>query len=203
MRLYRRFVVAIAGTLAFGCGAMASPVAGRFEQLDLAVAPGGHVLGSYREVQGEGVTRTCAFALSGVVDASGRGKITASAGTGPAQAGTIVANAGSVVIALPHGRDFPGCGSVLMPEIASGLELTKTASAAWTSLVRIGAERARLHIAPSSPATHGYLVRGNVAGVTGVSGDWLAIDFIGDTGRSSKGWIARSDTAPLMTGDRP
>ncbi len=197
-----KFALALTMAAAVVSPAAAVAVSGRFEQLDLAIGEDGRLLGSYREVQGEGVTKTCAFTLSGSVDATGHGKISASAETGPAQSGTIFARADAVVIALPNGRDFPGCGSVLMPEIAKGLELTKTGSAAWTSLVRIAADRARLHTAPASATTHGYMVRGNIAGVTGSSGDWLAVEFRGDSGRSSKGWIARSETAPLRTSDR-
>lgn len=203
MKWYTGLMIALGGVVAICSQAMAKVVSGRFEQLDLAVDHGGRILGSYREVQGEGVTKTCAFTIFGSVDSSGRGTIRASAGLGPVQAGTIVASANVVTLALPHGRDFPGCGSVLLPEIATGIELTKTGGADWISLVRIGTERVRLHTTPSSPTGRGYLVHGDIAGVTARSGDWIAVEFRGETGRLSKGWIARGDTVPLTSDARP
>lgn len=194
-----RELIALGGAalLTASC-AQAAPVSGRFEQLDVAVAKDGALTASYREDQGVGVVKSCAFRLSGKLDGSGRGTVKAWASGSRVLAGRIEVRGDAAVLSVPGARDFPGCGMVLLPEIDKGIEFTKTGPAAWTSLVQIAAPRAMLRPTPASQPRRAYLVQRDIVGVTGRQGNLLSVEFHSVEGRTSKGWVLASDTAALL-----
>lgn len=58
--------------------------------------------------------------------------------------GTLKASADGVVLTIEQGRQHPGCMNVMAPDIATGLDLTRTASKQWISLVTVTADKAWL-----------------------------------------------------------
>lgn len=194
-----RELIGLAGAALFAAScAQAAPASGRFEQLDVAVAGDGTLTASYREDQGVGVVKSCAFQLSGKLDRSGRGTVKAWADRSRVLTGTIAVRDDAAVLSVPGARSFPGCGMVLLPEIDKGIELTKTDPAAWQSLARITAPRTMLRPTPTSPPKRAYLVQRDIVGVTGQQGNMLAVEFHSAEGRTSKGWVLASDTAALL-----
>lgn len=183
------------------CGASpadAAPItSGRYEQLNLAVAPNGDFTGVYTDEQGQGVVKKCTFAVAGRIAANGQGNVTAWSAGDPAKRGRIAARGETVTLSIPGAQDFPGCGMVIPPQIEDGLSYSKTASTRWTSMRAIVAPRAPLHVAAAGAATRGYVVRGDVVGVRAQQGSRLGVDYVTTTGRVVSGWVAASQTAPL------
>lgn len=189
----------IAGLL--GCAAAApaqSATSGRYEQLSLAVGQDGSITGSYGEEQGQGVVKTCTFAISGRLDRNGRGAISAWAETaGPVLRGQIATRVNQVVLKVPGADDFPGCGLVISPEIATGLQFSKTVNTSWTAMRIIRVSKARFYAKPGHTASRRYVVAEDVVGVRGQRGARLAVDYVSLAGRVSSGWIATAETGPL------
>ena len=195
-----RFPLPCLALLVAGCGvatpAGAAPLrSGLYEGLVLAVAPDGRVTGRYREEQGEGVIKTCAFTLTGRAAANGAAIVARGGGT--VLRGRLAVALGGVTLTLPHARDLPGCGLVLMPEIDRGLELDRTGAGGWRELVRVKAARVSLKAQPTGAPSRAYVVRGDVLGVTARRGGQVQVVYPSARANPSKGWVDAATVAPL------
>lgn len=171
-----------------GPGALQS---GKYEGLMLAVTPQQQVEGFYSEAMGEGVTRGCSFFLQGKPEALTTWRDVA-------YPGSVAAAADGVTLTVEQGRQHPGCINVLMPDIATGLELSQTARKKWIGLVTVSAEKAYLLKTPGAKATkRPYIVRNDVVGVLAFKDGWAQVEFINADERSFTGWISQDQYARL------
>lgn len=158
---------------------------GKYEGLMLAVTPDHQVEGYYSETMGEGVTRGCAFYLQGKPAAL-------TTWLDQAYPGKVVASSDGVTLTVEQGRQHPGCINVLMPEIASGLDLTQTANKKWIGLVTVSADKAYLLKNPGvKAAKRPYIVKNDVVGVLAFKDGWAQVEFINADDRSFIGWISQ------------
>ena len=179
--------------------AFAGPAAlqsGKYEGLMLAVTPQQQVEGFYSEAMGEGVTRGCSFFLQGKPEALTTWRDVA-------YPGSVAAAADGVTLTVEQGRQHPGCINVLMPDIATGLELSQTARKKWIGLVTVSAEKAYLLKTPGAKATkRPYIVKNDVVGVLAFKDGWAQVEFINADERSFTGWISQDHytrlTAPKI-----
>jgi len=157
---------------------------GKYEGLMLAVTPDHQVEGYYAETLGEGVTRGCAFYLQGKPAAL-------TTWLDQAYPGKVAASSDGVTLTVEQGRQHPGCINVLMPEIATGLELTQTANKKWIGLVTVSADKAYLLKTPGvKAAKRPYIVKNDVVGVLAFKDGWAQVEFINADDRSFTGWIS-------------
>lgn len=187
--------------LVAGCGiavpANAAPLrSGLYEGLILAVGPDGRISGRYREEQGEGVTKSCQFTLAGRAEANGAA-ITARGGATVLHGRLAATTGGDVILTLPHARDLPGCGLVLMPEVDRGLELDRTGMGGWSGLVRVKAARVSLTLQPNGPVGRSYVVRGDVLGVTARRAGQVQVVYPSARPNPSRGWVDAGTVEPL------
>lgn len=179
--------------------AFAGPAAlqsGKYEGLMLAVTPQQQVEGFYSEAMGEGVTRGCSFFLQGKPEALTTWREAA-------YPGSVAVAADGVTLTVEQGRQHPGCINVLMPDIATGLELSRTARKKWIGLVTVSAEKAYLLKTPGAKATkRPYIVKHDVVGVLAFKDGWAQVEFINADERSFTGWISQDQytrlTAPQL-----
>jgi hypothetical protein len=100
-------------------------------------------------------------------------------------------------VAADRDSDHPGCGAVLLPEIATGLNLDRVAATRWMALRRIVVPRGYFYRAPQSATKlRGYVVQGDVVGVLAQSGGWLQVAYIGAKATTT-GWMPAADSAAL------
>lgn len=164
---------------------------GMYEGLMLAVTPEHQLEGFYAEELGEGVSR-CAFYLQG--DANGL-----TTWLVDAYPGGVAPSADGVTLTVAQGRQHPGCMSVLMPEIATGLDLTQTANKQWIGLVTVSVDKAYLLKTPEAKAAkRPYIVKDDVVGVLAVKNGWAQVEFINAQNRSFIGWISQEQYARLV-----
>jgi hypothetical protein len=169
---------------------------GIYEGLMLAVSLNGELEGFFREEQGEGVTKTCAFFLHG--RAAGAATVPITTWNQQAFPGSLAPKADGVQLAIPQGRDHPGCGLVLLPAIAQGIMLDRTLRTTWSALERIAVRRAYLHARPADGHTlRTYTVQGDVVGITGRTSGWIRIELVSNEGGSVTGWIQETEARPL------
>ncbi|WP_241093964.1 MULTISPECIES: hypothetical protein [Xanthomonas] len=179
---------ALAGTAALHSG--------KYEGLMLAVTPEHRIEGFYSEEMGEGVSRGCSFYLQG--KAEGNAPVSVTTWSQEAYPGTVAASSDGVTLTVKQGRQHPGCLSVLMPEIATGLDLTRTASNTWIGLVTVSADKAYLQKTPGPKTPKGaYVVKGDVVGVLAFKDGWAQVEFINANNGSFTGWIGRDQYARL------
>lgn len=184
------------GVLSMCCAvpAFASSAAlhsGKYEGLMLAVTPEHEVEGFYAEELGEGVTRSCAFYLQGKPEAL-------TTWLDEAYPGSLAPSSDGVTLTVEQGRQHPGCMSVLMPEIATGLDLTQTASSNWIGLVTVSADKAYLLKTPGDKATkRPYIVKDDVVGVLAFKEGWAQVEFTNAKDRTFTGWISQDQYSRL------
>ncbi|AZF38693.1 hypothetical protein C4J88_3929 [Pseudomonas sp. R4-39-08] len=165
---------------------------GKYEGLMLAVTPQQQVEGFYSESLGEGVTRGCRFFLQGTPEAL-------TTWLDVAYPGSVAAASDGVSLTVAQGRQHPGCINVLMPEIATGLELNQTARKKWIGLVTVSADKAYLLKAPGAKAAkRPYIVKNDVVGVLAFKDGWAQVEFINADDRSFTGWISQEQYARLV-----
>ncbi|AZF22729.1 MULTISPECIES: hypothetical protein [unclassified Pseudomonas] len=165
---------------------------GKYEGLMLAVTPQQQVEGFYSESLGEGVTRGCRFFLQGTPAAL-------TTWLDVAYPGSVAAASDGVTLTVAQGRQHPGCINVLMPEIATGLELSQTARKKWIGLVTVSADKAYLLKAPGAKAAkRPYIVKNDVVGVLAFKDGWAQVEFINADDRSFTGWISQEQYARLV-----
>lgn len=164
---------------------------GKYEGLMLAVTPQHQVEGYYAEELGEGVTRSCAFYLQGPPEAL-------TTWLDEAYPGSVAPSSDGVILTVEQGRQHPGCLSVLMPEIATGLDLTQTASNPWIGLVTVSAEKASLLEKPGETAgKHPYIVKDDVVGVLAFKDGWAQVEFTNAKDHTFTGWISQDQYSRL------
>ncbi|MDL2184208.1 hypothetical protein P5706_08420 [Pseudomonas sp. ChxA] len=164
---------------------------GKYEGLMLAVTPEHQVEGYYAEELGEGVTRSCAFYLQGPPEAL-------TTWLDNAYPGSVVPSSDGVTLTVEQGREHPGCLSVLMPEIATGLELTETANTQWIGLVTVSADKAYLLEEPDADAAkRPYIVKDDVVGVLAFKDGWAKVEFTNAKDHTYTGWISQDQYARL------
>ncbi|PBQ15474.1 hypothetical protein CCL09_18640 [Pseudomonas congelans] len=172
---------------------------GKYEQLMLAVTPEHQVEGYYAETRGEAFS--CAFYLQGKVEV-GKGAAVSS-WLDDVYPGTLKASADGVVLTIEQGRQHPGCMTVLAPDIATGLDLTRTASKQWIGLVTVTADKAWLQKTPNAKAIRGaYIVKDDVVGVLAFKEGAAQVEFINAEDRSFTGWISQDQYARLAAPGR-
>lgn len=165
---------------------------GKYEGLMLAVTPGQQVEGFYAETMGEGVSRRCSFYLQGKPEA-----LTTWLDT--AYPGSLAVASDGVTLTVEQGRQHPGCINVLMPQIATGLDLSQTASKKWIGLVTVSADKAYLLKTPGAKAAkRPYIVKDDVVGVLAFKDGWAQVEFINADDRSFTGWISQGQYARLV-----
>ncbi|WP_231421476.1 hypothetical protein [Pseudomonas sp. Leaf59] len=164
---------------------------GRYEGLMLAVTPQHEVEGYYAEQMGEGVTRSCAFYLQGKPDAL-------TTWLDAAYPGSVAPSVDGVTLTVEQGRQHPGCMTVLMPEIATGLDLSETADTQWIGLVTVSADKAYLLESPGADAAkRPYIVKHDVVGVLAFKDGWAQVEFTNAGDRTYTGWISQDQYARL------
>ncbi len=162
---------------------------GQYEELMLAVTPEHEVEGFYTQALGDGVTRSCKFYLQGRPEAL-------STWLDNSYPGSVSSSPDGVTLTVEQGRQHPGCMSVLMPEIATGLALTQTASKQWIGLVTVSADTAHLLTTPgASAAKRPYIVKGDVVGVLAFKDGWAQVEFTNAEDRAFIGWISQGQYA--------
>ena len=140
---------------------------------------------------GEGVARGCTFYLQGKPEAL-------TTWLDAAYPGSVAAASDGVTLTVAQGRQHPGCINVLMPEIATGLELSQTASKQWIGLVTVSADKAYLLKMPGAKAAkRPYIVKHDVVGVLAFKDGWAQVEFINADDRSFTGWISQGQYARL------
>ena len=183
-----RFLAVGVLSLCAGASAFAGSAglhSGKYEGLMLAVTPEHQVEGFYTEEMGEGVTRRCAFYLQGKPAAL-------TTWLDAAYPGSVAPSADGVTLTVEQGREHPGCLSVLMPEIATGLDLTQTAAKPWIGLVTVSADKAYLLKTPGAKAAkRPYIVKNDVVGVLAFKDGWAQVEFINADDRAFTGWISQ------------
>jgi len=165
---------------------------GKYEGLMLAVTPEHQVEGYYAEELGEGVTRSCTFYLQGQPEAL-------TTWLDKAYPGSVAASSDGVTLTVEQGREHPGCISVLMPEIATGLDLAQTASKQWIGLVTVTADKAYLLKKPGAEAAkRAYIVKDDVVGVLAFKDGWAKVEFTNAKDHTYTGWISQDQYARLV-----
>lgn len=203
MRLYFGSAMALAAISACSSPAISQGSvlrSGLYEGMVLSVSPGGRVVGSYREEQGDAPSKSCAFTFSGQVRGSGAA-ITASDGSarGPGRlAGRLTVSGQDVTLVLPRARSMGGCGLVLMPEVETeGMPLSRLAAGAWTDLAKVKDARLALRAAPTAAPGRAYVVRGDVVGIVGRRGAAVEIVYPSDRAKPTRGWVPAAALAPV------
>lgn len=168
---------------------------GIYEGLMLAVSPDGVLDGFFREEQDEGVTKTCSFFLNG--RAAGAAPVPIKTWNQQSFPGTLAPQPDGVQLAIPKGREHPGCSMVMLPTVVQGLALDLTRRTTWSGLEQIVTQRAYLRAIPEEQKSHTYVVHGDVVGVIGHSSHWLQVEYVNKKGGSTLGWILDTEATQL------
>lgn len=179
------------------CSSSATPLqSGVYEGLQLAVSPAGKITGYYSESADDSVKRTCTFFLTGEVSAQQSDTI--KSWSSSVLVGHIAATDSGVILTIPDGQSHAGCMNVLMPEIATGLELETTQQTHWQTLMQVTSQRAWLSATPDiATRRKAWIVKGDVVGVIQTQGNWAEIEYVGDSGKTTHGWVNSNDIQPL------
>ena len=179
--------------------AAAAPVLrpGVYEDMMLAVAPGGQVTARIYEQRGRRPSFSCEVLFAGRAGPGGRvDGVSWAQGEAPHPA-TLRPTAEGVTIDLPGASDYPGCGMTMGEILDQPDEETLSAPARWTALLRVTAPRAALRPTPADGAGRPYLVRGDVVGLVGARPGWLEVDYVTDAGGRTHGWLRQGEAAAI------
>lgn len=169
---------------------------GVYEGLLLAVSPTGNITGFYSESAEDSVKRTCTFFLAGHVSAQQSDTITSWSSS--VLKGQIAANTTGVTLAIPDGQNHAGCMNVLMPEIATGLELDMTQQTHWQTLMQVSSPKAYLSSTPDAATRRkAWIVEGDVVGVIQTLAGWIEVEYVAGSGKTTHGWVSSTDVQPL------
>lgn len=168
---------------------------GVYENLLLAISKQGNITGYYHEEQGEGVTKSCKFFLSGKTNSNKTSILTWNDKVFP---GTISAETDGVTLKIEKAREHPGCGLVLLPQISEGIILDRVEKTAWTELRRISSERTYFHREPTEGSRlRAYIIKSDVVGVLSEKDDWIQVEYRARKGML-KGWVRNKDAEKLQ-----
>ena len=88
--------------------------------------------------------------------------------------------------------------SVLMPEIATGLELETTQQTHWQTLMQVSSPRAYLSATPDAATRRkAWIVKGDVVGVIQKQAGWTKVECVNSSGKTTLGWVSSNDLQPL------
>jgi len=165
--------------------------AGVYENLLLAVSPDGRFWGYYHEEQGEGVTKSCSFFLTGEHALAPSAIKTWVKQASP---GEVHAGENALTLIAPAATDYPGCGLVLPPQIAGeGLEYSLLKARPWIELRTAQADKVWFFSdAELQKKRKAYVVKGDVLGVVTVNGGALQVEYAHE-GKTTAGWISAGD----------
>ncbi|GMU10151.1 hypothetical protein [Corallococcus caeni] len=165
----------------------------------LAVDPQGGITGYYREEQDEDALKSCSFFLAGKATVGSTPVVTWNNERFP---GTLTPLGNGVELRVEKGRQHPGCGLVLLPKIASGLEFSLVRETNWRELRRIENKRVNFHSTPSEATKmRAFVVAGDVVGVIAESGMWLEVEYPGKE-KTTRGWMRAAETQKLTAPSR-
>lgn len=172
-----------------------SRYSGKYEQISVAVSSEGRVVGFFKEDMGENLS--CYFGFSGNL-VGGRAQIVVNNEEG--YEGSLVFNQDSLVLAIPEAQQIPGCGMILIPEIANGLKYGPKIGANWVDVKVVDQNGVSLRDSAShNSELLGVLNKWQVLGVLEEEGDWLRVSFyrvelIGDrvVRGFKEGWVESS-----------
>lgn len=168
---------------------------GVYENLLISVNVNDVVTGYYQEAQGEGVVKSCTFSFSGEAHSE---TATITVKSDESVTGTIQPVNDGIHLKIPKARELPGCGLVLMPEIADGLNYDLIEKRSWRELRAISKEKAYFHSEPTSEKKQkSYLIKGDVVGVVEQEGEWLHVDYHSNSGKFLRRWINDANTKTL------
>lgn len=200
--VYLPFLLAAIFFSAHACKADAQThgfTAGIYETLMLAVNSRGELSGYYRESQGQGVVRTCAFYLQGKANA-GQANIITWSRLAPNRSGILTGHIAAegkddLTLKIEDGQDHPGCGNILLPEIADeGVSYSRTYEAKWLGLKAVTADKAFLYAKPTPEHKRkAYVIKNDVLGVLSEENGWVYIEYPRPGKKSVKGWVKSSD----------
>lgn len=170
---------------------------GLYDSLMIAVAPDGRVTGHFREQLGSLPVRECSFFLAG------RGEAISAwlAGDAASIRGRLVAEGTAVSLMLPEVRDLPGCASVLSPDAAERMVFERSRVEEWTALAVVAAPRAPLYASATAARGRGYIVAGDLVGVSARVGARLRVTYIDAEGQSLRRWVDAVAVKPVMPPD--
>ena len=113
---------------------------------------------------------------------------------GQTTSGSLKPDGNGVMLKVVKGRELPGCGMVLMPEIAQGLSLERLFAANWVGLRQVTSSRAYFSSAPSEQKQlKSFVVKGDVVGVLAEKDAWLNVEYVRADGKRTAGWLRKSD----------
>ena len=165
---------------------------GFYEGLMLAVDSEKNITGFFREEQGEGAVKKCSFFVSGKATSN---EINITTWNKEVFPGTLKAEKEGLKLKIAKGREHPGCGLVLLPQIAEGLLLDQVYNSKWVGLRVISSRRAYFHSDPVSlKKLRSFLVKGDVVGVLSENNEWLQVEYIVGK-KTTKGWILATEAA--------
>ena len=190
---------ALAAALLLAAAAAPPPALrpGVYEDMMLAVGPGGQVTARIYEERGTGPYFSCEVLFAGRAGPGGRVAGVSWAQGEAAHPATLRPTADGVVIDAPGASDYPGCGMTMGEILDQPDEESLTAPARWTALLRVTAPRAVLRPAPADGARRPYLVRGDVVGLVGARPGWLEVDYLAAAGRRVHGWLRPGEAAAI------
>lgn len=186
----------------FALAVAASPApplrSGQYDELMLAVAPDGQVLGRIYETRGDGPYFSCEVLFAGRVGKDGRvAGVSWADGEAPHPA-TLRGTASGAEMIAPGASSYPGCGMTMGSELDGPIPLSRSAPAAWTTLLRVVAPRPPLRPSPhEGAARRPYVVKGDVVALVARQSGWLKVDYASDSGRRPSGWLREDEVTAI------
>lgn len=145
---------------------------GKYEQISIAVDKNGRVTGFYKEQLGDNFS--CYFGFSGDLK---DGKATISVDE-EGYEGRLHFEGDNLVLAIPQAQDLPGCGMVLIPEIAEGVIYGIKKATNWIEIKIVPADGVALRKEPNSDSDILELLKKwHVLGVLEHKNNWSKVSF--------------------------
>ncbi len=175
---------------------------GRYEELQLAVAPDGSIAGAYGEEEGTGVTRSCEFTLTGRLQPGGAtALITVHSAGYPDHHGRLVATGDGVGLDVTNLGELPGsCETASLLGPGKLTPYGRTGAADWTWFATVTSARARFHSSATGDAGRGYLVKDEAVAIGRRQGARWQANYTSPSGHKTRGWIEAADLTPLPHG---
>jgi hypothetical protein len=156
---------------------------GKYEQISVAVSNEGHVTGFFKEQMGDNFS--CYFGFYGdLVD--GKATITVA---DEGYEGSITFQDKNIILAIPEAQELPGCGMVLIPMIATGVEYGPKDAADWIDIKIVPHDGVVLRKDPNTDAEPLIILnKWHVLGVLENKKDWLKVSYF-YIEETQDGWI--------------
>ena len=184
--------------LILALAAAAAVLPGRYESLMVAVSPDGRVVARLFEERGTGPHFSCEVLFAGRPGPDGKVVGVSWAGGERPRRAMLSAQGADVTLSAPGSSGYPGCGMTMGAELDDPLDLSRTAPARWTALLRILPRRAALRPSPGAPApTRPYVVADDVVGLISRRPGWVEVGLVSDAGRRMTGWLPEAEVRPI------